>query len=155
MTQPLTDSKTTSCTACSKRINNVKWIKCSVCKQARHLKCAMNCSTEVDAICPKCIINIFPFSQIESEHDFYLAVSSRINETDIDHNLLNSLRLQLKCDFTSTFLTPEEDLDPDMNYYNMLLNNPVNYYDTAQLNPQVPTPALSIPQFCMHINARS
>jgi len=115
----------------------------------------MYCSTEVDAICPKCIINIFPFSQIESEHDFYLAVSSRINETDIDHNLLNSLKLQLKCDFTSTFLTPEEDLDPDMNYYDMLLNNPVNYYDTAQLNPQVPTPALSIPQFCMHINARS
>ena len=119
------------------------------------MKCAVYCSIEIDVICPKCIIDIFPFSQIDSERDFYLAISSRTNETDVDHNLLNTLKLQLKCDFTSTFLTPEEDLDPDMNYYNMLLNGPVNYYDTAQLNPQVPIPALSTLQFFMHINARS
>jgi len=154
MTQP-SNSKLFCCTACYKRIGNAKSLQCSICKQSRHLKCTVLSSVDVDVICPICISDLFPFSQIDCDVDFYSSISSQTNETLIDHNLLNELKLQFKCDFTTTFLTPEEDLDADTNYYNLLLNNPVNYYETTKLNPQTPTPALSIPQFFMHVNARS
>jgi len=155
MTQPPNNSKSNYCTACNKCIGNVKSVQCSICNQLRHLKCTVFSSTSVDTICPICIANLFPFSCLDCDFDFYSAISSQSNGTLIDHNLLNNLKLQLKCDFTTTSLTTEEDLDPDMNYYNMLLNNPVNYYETGNLNPQIPTPVLFTPQFFMHINARS
>ena len=36
-----------------------------------------------------------------------------------------------------------------------MFNNPINYYETTNLNSITPEPANSTPQFCMHINARS
>ena len=72
-----------------------------------------------------------------------------------DHQLLNNLKLEFKCDFASSCVTTDDDLDADMNYYNTLFNNPVNYYETTNLNPITPQPTTCTPQFCMHINARS
>ena len=63
--------------------------------------------------------------------------------------------MQFKCEFTSTSLTQVEDLDVDANYYNILLNNLIKYYETKNPNQFTPTPVLHTPQFIMHIKARS
>ena len=145
-----------SCTACRKQIRNTNnSILCSICKQHRHLKCTVFLSVDVDTICTICTNELFPFSQVDSISDFSSTISTRNTDSNIDYDILNNLKLQFKCEFTSTFLTQEEDLDVDANYYNILLNNPIKYYETKNLNQFTPTPVLQTPQFIMHINARS
>ena len=63
--------------------------------------------------------------------------------------------MEFKCDFTSSLLTDDDELDADTNYYNTLFNNPVNYYETVNLNPITPKPAKNTLQFFLHLNARS
>ena len=145
------------CTTCGKRIqaSNIKRVLCTVCEQPRHLKCTPFVSSEVDVICPLCNSQLFPFNNIDSDLDFFLAATAKDSKSLIDHQLLNNLKLEVKCDFTSSSLTTDDDLDPDSHYYNTLLNNPVNYYETVKLNPITPQPTNGDLQFLMHINARS
>jgi len=60
----------------------------------------------------------------------------------------------MKCDFTSCALTPNDDIDVDANYYNMLFNKPVEYYETGKLNTTTSNITSNASQMFMHINAR-
>lgn len=157
MTNPNRSYESLCCTTCSKRIqaNNKKRVICCICNKPRHLKCTPFITVNVDTICPLCIDELFPFGHIDSDQEFFTATASKNSHSPIDHHLLNEIKLELKCDFTSCPLTPDDDLDADTNYYNVLFNNPVNYYETINLNSITPEPANSTPQFFMHINARS
>ena len=135
-----------SCTACHKQIRNTnKSILCSICKQHRHLKFTVFLSVDADTYCTICTNELFPFSQVDSVSDFSSTISTRNTDSNIDYDILNTLKLQFKCEFTSTFLTQEEDLDVDANYYNILLNNPIKYYETKNHNQFTPTPVLHTP----------
>jgi hypothetical protein len=52
----------------------------------------------------------------------------------IDYQLLNSVKLELTCDFATSTLTVDDNIDADANYCNVLFNNPVKYCDTNSLN---------------------
>jgi len=148
---------TNVCTSCGKRIqfNNIKRIPCSICKCYRHLKCTPFTSiVDTDVICPLCIEELFPFCNIDSDAEFFSVITAA-NTSCIDFNLLNNIKLEFKCDFTSSVLTDDHDLDADTNYYNTLFNSPVKFYDTASLNPITPNLSENLHQFLMHINARS
>ena len=149
--------KSQCCTSCNKQIqnNNLKRILCPVCERWRHLKCTPFNSADVNIICPLCVINIFPFSHIESDIDFYSAVLAKDTNCLIDHQLLNTVKFELKCDFSSSTIIADDETDADVNYYNVLFNNPVKYCETAILNNISPQAINTVPQFLMHINARS
>lgn len=66
-----------------------------------------------------------------------------------NNRLLNALKLGKACNFTSDFITTDEDLDVDSNYYNILLNNPVNYHETDNLNLILPPTAINSPHIFM------
>ena len=146
-----------NCTTCGKRIQatNMKRIPCSICKSFRHLKCTPFVTLNTDIICPLCTGEIFPFCNIDSDLEFYLAITAKSDYSPTNHQLLHDLRMEFKCDFSSAFLTDDDELDADTNYYNTLFNNPVNYYETVNLNPITPKPAKNTPQFFLHLNARS
>jgi hypothetical protein len=150
-------TKSIKCTSCDRRIQatNNKRIPCCLCKRYRHLKCTPFIAITNDTICPVCITELFPFCNIESDTDFFLALSSNKDYSPINHQLLNDIRIEFKCDFASTLLTDDDDLDADTNYYNTLFNSTVNYYETTNLNPLTPRPIKNIPQFLLHLNARS
>jgi len=61
----------------------------------------------------------------------------------------------MKCDFTSCALTHDDDIDVDANYYYMLFNKPVDYYETGKLNTTTSDLASNATQMLKHINARS
>ena len=104
------------CSACRKRVRHNQTVICTMCKQSLHLSCTIFSS---DSICTLCTVQLFPFSSVDSDRDFLSAISSRQfdSSTKIDHEALNNLKSQFKCDFTTSFLTPEEGLDADTNYY--------------------------------------
>ena len=66
-------NQTNSCTTCGKRIqaNNLKRIMCPICKHHRHLKCTAFIDVNADVICPLCVSDLFPFCNIDSDHDFF------------------------------------------------------------------------------------
>jgi hypothetical protein len=101
-----------------------------------------------------CINEILPFSSLDSEPEFYSTISGARN-TLIDHLKLNEIKLGLKFDLISSPLTIDDDLDADINYYNVLLNNPAKYCETADINNISVAHKCNDPQFFMHINARS
>ena len=49
-----------------------------------------------------CIRELFPFSNIESASDFYAAVIGNSDDCLIDLQLLNEVKLELKCDFMTS-----------------------------------------------------
>lgn len=102
-----------------------------------------------------CICELFPFSNIESASDFHAAVIGTNDDCLIDLQLLNEVKLEMKCDFMTSTLTADDDLDADVNYYNALFNNVVKYYETSGLNSITPVALNETPQFIMHVNARS
>jgi len=124
------------CTTCYRKIqnNNAKRITCSICKSIRHLKCTPFLAIDVDVICPPCTNELFPFCNVESDIDFFEVITARVNSRFTDHHLLHELKFEMKSDFTSCALTPDDDIDVDANYYNMLFNKPVDYYETGKLN---------------------
>jgi len=145
------------CTSCCKKIQstNLKRIPCQICGRFRHLKCTPFKSIVSDTICPSCINNLFAFCHIESDSEFYSAIVGNNDNHIIDRQLLSHIKLELKCDFTSNSLMTDDDLDADTNYYNTLFNNPVKYYETHDLNNVTPRAINTIPQFLLHLNARS
>ena len=147
-----------NCNSCNKRIqkNNMKRLKCSVCKCYRHLKCTSLNIEDIDAICTHCINDIFPLSHLVSDDDFYDAVMNNDSKPHfINRKLLSDIKFELRCNLTTCSLTENDDIDIDSNYYNVLFNNPAEYYETHELNCLTPTAIDAIPQLLMHVNARS
>jgi hypothetical protein len=69
------------------------------------LKCTPFVTIDIDLICPLSTNELFPFCNIESDPDFFEAISARAKSSLTDHNLLHELKYKMKCDFTSYALT--------------------------------------------------
>ena len=49
----------------------------------------------------------------------------------------------------------DNDIDAGANYYNVLFNNPIKYYDSTSLNNISQVANSGTPHFLMHLNSRS
>jgi hypothetical protein len=103
------------CSTCNKIIqaNNLKRILCTICNRRRHLKCTALDITVKYVICPLCVDELFPFCHLKSDADFYSAIHDNNGKSYIDYQLLNTVKLELNCDFSTSPLTVDDNIDAD------------------------------------------
>ena len=149
--------RTARCTACNKNIQstNTRSIICSVCHKLRHLKCTPFMNRDVDAICPQCIDELFPFCNIVDDVNYHAAISGRREDATIDFSLLSKIKLELGHSLIPDVLHSDDDLDADIHYYNNLFNTPSEYYESCTLEKIIPKPCYDDVHSLMHINVRS
>ena len=125
------------CNICRKRLlAHSGQIRCTSCSDAYHLKCITLDSRELDYLrcyaaewlCCDCIVAVFPFNNIEEDHEFL----ARINNIDtlglIDDDLICHLFEINDYDHRS----PLCEIDPDLYFYNSVdLTDAIqcNHYD--------------------------
>jgi hypothetical protein len=132
------------CNICNQRVaNHDRNARCNLCNTHIHLKCLpiyneednnYATSTTGHWTCTKCLSEIFPFYDI----DDIAQTIQHSNEQEVYN--IESLNNMI---FNPTDLNEEDsndDLDPDNNYYNPLINQQMmgcKYYRTHELNTQV------------------
>ena len=152
-----------TCEICKKRLQrHEKKAPCNICFKSTHLRCLPNYS-ESDKeyalnsnghwTCTCCLANIFPFYNVDDNDTLLHEINEQIEHIhDID--ALNSLIFH---PFELNDIDDFNDLDPDQNYYNPLMNQSLlncKYYYTDQLNAETHTrTSEQISLLCMNIRS--
>ena len=152
-----------TCEICKKSVRcHEKMALCNLCNKYTHLRClpTYNVSDNEYATanhghwtCTYCLANIFPFFNIEENNNLIHEINEISRQThDIDH--LNSLIFH---PFELNDTDDYNDLDPDQNYYNPIMNQRLlacKYYHPDQLATDLHSKEkIQLSIFCMNIRS--
>lgn len=149
------------CGQCAQAINNLlKSMTCVICNKKFHNGCCElteHCVKTEVWYCSNCIVNAFAFNHIENDEAFLESIASCTlsfeSSNAVDVSSANELELNLfPVDFRSRSLLNNDDIDPDLNYFNDIA------YSSTYLTPYALEQKMSMPAASfaiMHINCRS
>ena len=140
-----------SCYICKKRVLSHAYnLCCSNCKNTAHLNCLPNVSrndsiyinrNDDDWYCINCVQIIFPFNHIEEDSTFLEVLSESWSAYSIPLNITNNKhKLFSPFEFNKSDSLPMHDVDPDVNFYQSVCNNPLNscdYYFEKTFNQSI------------------
>jgi len=149
------------CGQCAQAINNLlKSMTCVICNKKFHNGCCElteHCVKTEVWYCSNCIVNAFAFNHIENDEAFLESIASCTlsfeSSNAVDVSGANELELNLfPVDFRNRSLLNNDDIDPDLNYFNDIA------YSSTYLTPYALEQKMSMPAASfaiMHINCRS
>ena len=158
------------CKVCCKRIRHGQLtVFCSECKRSFHHSCINLSKDEAHIVntrnepwlCVNCICVIFPFSSVNDDNEFVSLVDSS-NHESAGHNMSSGfykpssdLYFQFPLLPDSKTIINNEDLDPDINYFNALQIPKSQYVTSEELKTVSSKIAYSNIFSVFHANCRS
>jgi hypothetical protein len=155
------------CKLCSKRIlDHDKCTKCTICNSHWHEKCLPNYTREdfeyakniINSwTCPHCLIDLFPFTEIDSIASLSQAINNPIN-CAVDIDLLNNM---IYDPFESLDNQEEgifNDIDPDQNFLREIRGKAITnckYYHSSNQLEEINENSQNYNIAMMHLNIRS
>jgi hypothetical protein len=137
------------CRICTKKVQrHSKTVYCSLCKSYSHNDClTLYLHTDIDYTkeptnnwsCPTCLSELFPFANIEDQHELDRLITSHTTNdySHLDNLLFNPLDLNEKEGGGDVL----DEIDPDKNYYNdpqlIIPNSQYLYHDS--INKKIET----------------
>ena len=148
-----------NCGLCNRMVRRTqRFVRCNICHMNIHVRCLSSVSLRdyssqvIDNYyCQNCIIDIFPFNSIISDNEFCNVLLNFFRDFPLFKNFVFS-KQQLEI-VNRTVLINNDDIDPDINFYNYFATS-CNYYVASD----VPRNIISdeVKNFSiMHLNARS
>jgi hypothetical protein len=155
------------CKLCSKRILvHDKCTKCTICSKQWHEKCLPNYSKEDfeyttnilnSWTCPHCLIDLFPFTEIDSIASLSQAINNPINCT-VDIGILNDMIYDPFETIDNEVDGKLNDIDPDQNFLREIRGKAIlnckYYYSSIQIE-EINENSKNSNKAMMHLNIRS
>ena len=138
------DDQKNTCPICERKIlNHSYFIHCNCCHRNVHRNCTPFSGDEFTAVqtgalwcCRICNENIFPFNNIDDDHEFYLAITNYEKIPLGNKHQINYSESKIFDPFEinendDSIIEYQGELDPDKHYFNQLahhLSRSSNYY---------------------------
>ena len=166
------DDRNSTCPICERNIlNHSYFIHCNCCHRNVHRNCTPFSGDEFTAVqtgalwyCRICNENIFPFNNIDDDHEFFLAITNN-NKIPLDNNHQNNYSESKIFDpfeineNDDSIIEYQGELDPDKHYFNQLahhLSRSSNYYSEDSFSKLIRQKGISSKDFSIiHTNIRS
>lgn len=124
------------CIECTKNIpKNQCLFSCLLCQKFAHKKCRSSTPNNSSWYCSKCLATIFPFNNL-NDADFYIEANYMKIPEIVDHEQIKNLYFNPFTHDDKVNLN-DEYIDPDVNFYNTIINHKCSYYIEDQLNKAI------------------
>lgn len=139
-------NSTIFCMTCSKTVKTYqRKLLCTVCNQWAHKNCVTLNLDEFnylkdsgyDWFCKKCLIDMFPYNNIENKDDFQIAVNLKNMPVNINTECLKTLQFNAFELNGKEFTINDDDIDPVNNFYNMATSHKCNYMTEDQVKLKI------------------